>query len=124
MTDAALTAFSSASANITLAPLPPSSRQTRLNVSAAAFEIAAPARADPVKLIISTSGWVERSVPTPPVAIDHVEDAGRNACGMNDLGEDDRGQGRDSEGLSTMVQPVSSAGMTFSAPGSSASSRA
>jgi hypothetical protein len=41
-----------------LAPLPPSSSATRLSDSAAAFDMAMPARVDPVKLIMSTWGWV------------------------------------------------------------------
>ena len=51
-----LTAFSSASAKMRLAPLPPSSRWTFFRVSAAFFEIAMPARVEPVKLMMSTSG--------------------------------------------------------------------
>ena len=45
------TALSSASANRRFAPLPPSSSVTRFSVSAAAFEIARPARVDPVKAL-------------------------------------------------------------------------
>ena len=37
-------------------PLPPSSKQTLLIVSAAFFEISLPARVDPVKETISISG--------------------------------------------------------------------
>ena len=51
-----LTALSSASAKMMFAPLPPNSRLTRLMVSAAAIEISRPARVEPVKLIMSTSG--------------------------------------------------------------------
>mgnify|MGYP001497863886 CR=1 FL=1 len=50
------TALSSASAKIPLAPLPPSSSVTRFSVSAAALLIARPARVEPVKEIIATSG--------------------------------------------------------------------
>ena len=49
-------AFSSASANTMLAPLPPNSNATRLTVSAAFLEIRAPALVDPVKDTMSTSG--------------------------------------------------------------------
>ena len=54
-----VTASSGALAKIIFAPLPPNSRLTRFRVSAAALDIAMPARDEPVKLTMSTSGCTE-----------------------------------------------------------------
>ena len=50
-------------------PLPPSSKQTFLIVSAAFFEISLPARVEPVNETKLISGWLEISVPTPALPI-------------------------------------------------------
>ena len=54
-----VTASSGALAKIIFAPLPPNSRLTRFKVLAAALEMAMPARDEPVKLTMSTSGCIE-----------------------------------------------------------------
>ena len=60
-----LTAFSkSASSRRMLADLPPSSWVTRFTVGAAATATAMPARVDPVKETMATSGWAEMAAPT------------------------------------------------------------
>jgi hypothetical protein len=47
-----------------LADLPPSSSATRLTVLAATSETRLPARVEPVKEIMSTSGWATIASPT------------------------------------------------------------
>ena len=54
----------SASGNTTLADLPPNSSVTRFTVSAANAATRLPARVDPVKLTMSTSGWLASTSPT------------------------------------------------------------
>ena len=96
------------------APLPPSSNDTRFKVSAAAFEIAIPARVDPVKEIISTSGCTESCEPTPtPSPFTRLNTpAGTPAASTISANRrDDRGA--ISDGFSTIVQPVISAGIAF-----------
>src|SRR2546428_789294 len=63
-------ALRSASAKMMLGLLPPSSRVTRLFVSAAIFMICRPTSVDPVNEILSTSGWRTSAAPAvepPPV---------------------------------------------------------
>ncbi|SLB04160.1 Uncharacterised protein [Mycobacteroides abscessus subsp. abscessus] len=60
-----VTAFSrSASSRMTFADLPPSSSETFLMVSAATMATRLPARVDPVKETMSTSGWPAMASPT------------------------------------------------------------
>src|SRR3546814_2339914 len=54
----------SASANTMFGDLPPSSRVTRLTVSAAALVTAVPARVEPVNDIMSMPGWRDIASPT------------------------------------------------------------
>lgn len=87
-----------------LAPFPPNSSVTRFKVSAAARDIDLPARVEPVKEIMSTSGWVdlqqlyfegklgcsgrdcEQAMANPAaIAVDEVENARRNACAATAL---------------------------------------
>mmetsp|Transcript_132908 Transcript_132908/g.230965 ORF Transcript_132908/g.230965 Transcript_132908/m.230965 type:complete len:208 (+) Transcript_132908:434-1057(+) len=56
--------FMSASSSMSAADLPPSSVLTTLRVSAAVRVISLPARVEPVKLIMSTSGCADRVWPT------------------------------------------------------------
>ena len=107
--------MSSASAKITFAPLPPSSSATFLRLSAAALEIAIPARVEPVKLIISTSGWVDSWVPTPtPSPFTMLKTPGGRPASSTISAKTIEDSGAISEGFSTMVSPASSAGITFS----------
>ena len=53
-----------ASVSTILADFPPSSRQTRLTVRAAASPTLIPAAVEPVNEIMSTSGWVDKASPT------------------------------------------------------------
>ena len=110
------TARSSASAKITLAPLPPSSSVTRFSVSAAALEMARPARVDPVKEIISTSGWLDRRLPTPmPSPFTRLNTPGGRPASWQNSAKIIAFSGLSSEGFSTQVQPAKIAGIAFSA---------
>mmetsp|Transcript_108959 Transcript_108959/g.216392 ORF Transcript_108959/g.216392 Transcript_108959/m.216392 type:complete len:226 (-) Transcript_108959:489-1166(-) len=60
-----MTALKSASSSMTAALLPPSSVRTRFKVDAAAAEICFPARVEPVKLTMSTSGCSASTSPHP-----------------------------------------------------------
>ena len=109
-----VTASSAALAKIIFAPLPPNSRLTRFRVSAAAFEIAMPAREEPVKLTISTSGCTDSWLPTPvpsPFTILNTP-AGKPASWINSANSKPE-RGAISEGFNTMVQPVAMAGIAF-----------
>jgi hypothetical protein len=74
-------AAKSASSKITLADLPPNSKATRLMLCAANSPTRLPARVDPVKLTISTSGWPGQNFAHFWAgAVDQVEDARWQAC--------------------------------------------
>ena len=109
------TAFSSASAKTKLAPLPPSSRHTRLSVPAAATEIALPARVEPVKEIISTSSWVESWVPTPnPSPFTRLNTPSGTPASCTNCANNSEDSGASSDGFKIQAQPAKSAGMTLS----------
>ena len=110
-----LTAFSSASANTMFAPLPPNSRWTFFSVSAAFFEIAVPARVDPVKLTISTSLCPESCVPTPrPSPFTKLKTPGGNPASSIISAKIRAFKGLSSDGFRTIVQPATAAAPTFS----------
>mmetsp|Transcript_21663 Transcript_21663/g.33586 ORF Transcript_21663/g.33586 Transcript_21663/m.33586 type:complete len:264 (+) Transcript_21663:636-1427(+) len=105
------------SAKTTAAPFPPSSRLIFLKVSAPARETAAPARVDPVKDTMSTSGWAARSSPappSPPPPVTRLNAPGGNpaSCTIAANSSDERGAA--SDGFSTHVQPTASAATTLS----------
>mmetsp|Transcript_28626 Transcript_28626/g.53917 ORF Transcript_28626/g.53917 Transcript_28626/m.53917 type:complete len:204 (-) Transcript_28626:452-1063(-) len=110
-----LTALSSASSKMTLAPLPPSSRCTRFSVSAAFFEIRRPARDEPVKLTMSTSLCPDRAVPTPgPSPFTRLKTpAGKPASSIISA-KIMALCGDSSDGFRTMVQPAMAAAPTLS----------
>ena len=110
------TALSSASANKRFAPLPPNSSATRFNVSAAAFEMALPARVDPVKEIISTSGCTESWLPTPgPSPFTRLNTPGGIPASWQNSAKSIAFSGLSSDGFKTQVHPASMAGMALSA---------
>ena len=59
-----LAASRSASGKTTWADLPPSSRVTRVRLSAAAWAISLPTWVEPVKAILSTPLWLVSALPT------------------------------------------------------------
>ena len=110
-----MTALSSASAKTTFAPLPPSSSATFFSVSAAALVIAIPARVEPVKDTMSTSGWVESCVPTPaPSPFTRLKTPGGSPASCTISAKTMDEIGAISEGFSTTLLPARIAGITFS----------
>jgi len=105
---------SAASSSTMKALLPPSSRPTRLTVVAASFWICTPTGSEPVKLIISTSSWVESAVPItlPCPWIMLNTPAGTPAASMISA-RICAEKGASCGGLRIMVQPVASAGKTL-----------
>ena len=98
-----------------LAPLPPSSRLTRLTDSAAALLIATPARVEPVKLTMSTSGCAVRCAPTPaPSPFTRLNTPGGKPAASIISASNMALSGACSAGFSTIVHPAASAGATFS----------
>ena len=93
---------------------PPSSSVTRLSWSAQVRMMSFPTSFEPVKLILSTSGWsssgAPASGPTPVTTLSTP--SGRPAsCAIR--ASSSAVSGVCSAGLSTTVQPAASAGATF-----------
>ena len=81
---------------MTFGDLPPSSSATRFTVSAATAATRLPARVEPVNEIMSTSGCETSASPTSaPVPVTRLKTPGGKPDGLDDLGEDERGQRRD-----------------------------
>ena len=99
-----------------LADFPPSSCATLLTVGAAFFATSIPARVDPVKDIMSTSGCEERAAPTTgPSPFTRLNTpAGTPASCMTSANKMAL-KGATSEGLRTIVQPAAIAGATLQA---------
>src|SRR5471032_1261646 len=114
ITPAVTALVSGASSRMMLADLPPSSSDTTLTVSAACLATEAPARVEPVSDTMSTSGcdditgpifapspWIRLNTPAGTPAAAKIS---AKICDEN---------GASSLGLSTTVQPASSAGATL-----------
>ena len=109
-----LTALASASLKMILAPLPPNSNVTRFRLSAAALEIAVPARVEPVKDTISTSGWFDSWVPTPaPSPLTRLNTPSGKPAASTASAKIIAFRGDSSDGLSTIVQPAIAAAATL-----------
>jgi len=103
----------SASSYTSTGALPPSSRCTRFTVCAAAAAISLPVAVSPVRLIMSTSGWVMSRCPTTlPGPVTTLKtpfgkiSAANSARRRADSGVMDAG-------LRTTVQPAAMAGQSF-----------
>ena len=113
---AAAAAWMSASANTTLADLPPSSSVTRLIVCAAPAAIVRPTSVEPVNATLATSGCSTSRCPqvrpgpattlTTPSGIPAASAIRSNSSAVS---------GVSSAGLSTTVLPAASAGASFQA---------
>ena len=104
--------MSATSSSTMWADLPPSSRKTRLMVSAPAAMIRRPVAVEPVKLTMSTSGEVVR---ISPIALsDEVTTlntpAGMSVCSATRRPRARAVHGVSGAGLSTTVQPAARAG--------------
>src|ERR1700678_1944541 len=113
-TPCATALFKSASSRTMLADLPPSSCDTRLTVSAAAFATAMPARVEPVNDIMSMPGCDDKASPTVcPSPLTRLNaPAGTPASSMI-WAKSNALMGATSEGFKTIVQPAASAGATL-----------
>ena len=89
------------------ADLPPSSRQTRLTVWAAASPTLMPAPVDPVNEIMSTSGWRDRASPTTlPRPMTRLKTPGGVPASSITSAKATPEAGEASDGFSTIVQPA------------------
>ena len=101
----------SASAKITFALLPPSSKVQRLTWSAQPFMIILPTAVDPVKQILRTPGWVtKRSPTTAPRPGMTVNTPSGSPASRPSSASRIAVSGVSSAGLSTTVLPAASAG--------------
>src|SRR5690606_3707772 len=83
-------------------------------VGAAFRATSTPARVEPVKLTMSTPGWLDKAAPTPgpsPLIMLNTP-AGTPAASMISL-QITPDRGATSDGFSTMVQPTARAGATL-----------
>ena len=104
----------STSSSRMLADLPPSSWVTRLTVSAAPFATATPPRVEPVKDIMSISGWADMASPTVgPSPLTRLKTPAGTPASSRISAKMIASSGAISLGLSTMVQPAASAGATL-----------
>src|SRR6266478_2580620 len=109
-------ASQSASAKKTLGDLPPSSRVTRLSVSAALLTMIFPTAALPVKAILSTPGCATSAAPAvSPKPLTILTTPGGNPNSSNQQATSIMVSGVCSAGLSTQVQPAAMAGASFHA---------
>ena len=96
--------------------MPPNSRHTLLIVSAAFFEINLPALVEPVKEIISISGWLDIWVPTPaPSPFTRLNTPFGNLTSSIISANNIPEIGAISEGFKIIVHPVANAGTTLRA---------
>src|SRR3974390_2640433 len=111
-----MAASKSASAKKMLGDLPPSSRVTRLTVSAASLTMILPRAADPVKATLLTSGCLTSGEPqvSPKPVITLTTPLG-NPTSSNHLANSSGVSGGGAAGFSTQVQPAASAGASFHA---------
>ena len=94
--------------------LPPSSCDTRLTVVAASRATAIPARVDPVKETMSTSGCAAIAAPTVgPSPLTRLNTPGGTPAASSTSAKMIAEKGATSDGFSTIVQPVASAGKTL-----------
>ena len=98
-----------------LGDLPPSSSVTRLSARPAFAPISRPTAVEPVKAILSTSGWSTSAAPvSPSPVITFSTPSGMPASSASSPSRS-AVSGVCSAGFSTIVQPAASAGATFQA---------
>jgi hypothetical protein len=112
---AGIAAERSASAKMTSGDLPPISNETRLKLlSAEARTMERPVAADPVKPILSTSGWAASAAPAvSPYPVTMLMTPGGRSNSWTSSPSRSGVSDASSEGFSTIVQPVASAGAIF-----------
>ena len=106
----------SASSQITIGFLPPSSRLTRFSVFAARVLISTPVSVWPVKLMTRTSGWSTIALPTsPPEPVTTLTTPSGSPPSSSSSTKRTRHAGVSEAGLMTAVLPQMSAGNSFQA---------
>src|SRR5882762_2685266 len=97
-----------------LGDLPPSSKVTRLSVSAALLTIIFPTAALPVNAILSTPGCATNAAPVvSPIPLTTFTTPGGRPSSSNQLATSIMVSGVCSAGLRTQVQPAAIAGASF-----------
>lgn len=98
-----------------LGDLPPSSIVTFFTDPAEAAMIRWPVSHEPVKAILSTSGWAERAAPVSPAPVTTLTTPGGTPASRQSSAKRSGLSEASSAGFSTMVQPVASTGPIFQA---------
>src|SRR5436309_14213557 len=107
-------ASQSASGKKMLGDFPPSSRVTRLSVSAADFTMILPTAALPVNAILSTLECATMAAPADsPKPLTILTTPGGKPASSNQLANSSAVRGVCSAGLRTQVQPAAMAGASF-----------
>ncbi len=104
----------SASSRMIAADLPPSSRVQRFSCSPHSAAIFFPATVEPVKEILSTSGWVTMCSPTSRPACTMLSTPAGSPASCTASARRYAFSGVSGAGFSTMVEPEASAGASFS----------
>ena len=94
---------------------PPSSRLSFFPLPAVASRMLRPTSVDPVKAILSTSGWATRSFPVSPSPVTMLRTPAGSPASCAISANASAVSGVNSAGLSTTVFPAASAGATFHA---------
>ena len=106
----------SASSRMMLGDLPPSSCATRFTLGAASIATCVPARVEPVKDIMSTSGCLDSAAPTlGPAPLTRLNTPAGTPASCMISAHTCAERGAISLGFSTTVQPTASAGATLQA---------
>ncbi len=105
----------SASAKTRNGDFPPSSSESFLPLPAVATRINRPTSVDPVKAILSTSGWATRASPARPSPVMMLTTPAGSPASVHSSAKRSAVSEVNSAGLSTTVFPIANAGATFHA---------
>ena len=103
----------SASSNTRNGDFPPSSSESFLPLPAVAVRMIRPTSVEPVKAILSTSGWFTRAAPVRPSPVMMFTTPGGRPASRQISPNSSAVSGVYSAGLSTSVFPIASAGAIF-----------
>ena len=96
-----------------LGDLPPSSSKIFFRPSAAWLMILFPTKSDPVKLIMSTAGWVVRCSPADTSPVTTLSTPGGRPAASAISPSTNASNGVYGDGLSTTAFPIARAGITL-----------
>ena len=108
-----IAASMSASGRITFGDLPPSSSVTRFSARPARSPISRPTAVEPVKAILSTSGWSTSAAPVVPSPVTMLSTPAGMPASSASSPMRSAVSGVCSAGFRTIVQPAASAGPIF-----------